>query len=120
MHDLTLAAQYADRMLLLDGGRVVADGPPADVLTEASIASHYGAAIEVVSTSGGRIAVIPRRQPTSTAREPRAPQALPCGRARLFLAAALVGLALPVVALGAAPAKVFFEDTVPSEAARPP
>jgi iron complex transport system ATP-binding protein len=60
MHDLTLAAQYADRMLLLDGGRVVADGSPVDVLTEATIAEHYGAAIDVVDV-GGRIAVIPRR-----------------------------------------------------------
>jgi len=60
MHDLTLAAQYADRMLLLDGGRVVADGTPVDVLTEARIAEHYGAAIDVVDV-GGRIAVIPRR-----------------------------------------------------------
>jgi iron complex transport system ATP-binding protein len=63
MHDLTLAAQYADRMLLLDGGRVVADGSPADVLTEALIASHYGATIEVVSV-GGRPVVVPRRDLT--------------------------------------------------------
>ncbi len=60
MHDLTLAAQYADRMLLLDVGRVVADGPPADVLTEAMIAERYGAAIDVVSV-GDRIAIVPRR-----------------------------------------------------------
>ena len=60
MHDLTLAAQYADRMLLLNGGRVVANGPPVDVLTEATIAQHYGAAIDVVDV-GGRIAVVPRR-----------------------------------------------------------
>jgi iron complex transport system ATP-binding protein len=60
MHDLTLAAQYADRMLLLDAGRVVADGPPADVLTETLIATHYGAAIDVVPV-GNRIAIIPRR-----------------------------------------------------------
>ena len=60
MHDLTLAAQYADRMLLLNGGRVVANGPPADVLTEATISQHYGAAIDVVDV-GGRIAVVPRR-----------------------------------------------------------
>ena len=60
MHDLTLAAQYADRMLLLDAGRVVADGPPADVLTEALIATHYGAAIDVISV-GGRPVVVPRR-----------------------------------------------------------
>jgi iron complex transport system ATP-binding protein len=60
MHDLTLAAQYADRMLLLDAGRVAADGSPADVLTEASIAQHYGAAIDVVPV-GDRLAVVPRR-----------------------------------------------------------
>ncbi len=33
---------------------------PVDVLTEATIAEHYGAAIDVVDV-GGRIAVIPRR-----------------------------------------------------------
>jgi iron complex transport system ATP-binding protein len=65
MHDLTLAAQYADRMVLLDGGRVAADGAPRDVLTEALIASHYGASIDVVPV-GDRIAVIPRRDRRQT------------------------------------------------------
>ena len=65
MHDLTLAAQYADRMLLLDAGRVVADGSPADVLTETAIAQHYGAAIDVVPV-GDRIAIVPRRSARPT------------------------------------------------------
>jgi iron complex transport system ATP-binding protein len=60
MHDLTLAAQYADRMVLLDGGRVAVDGVPRDVLTEETIARHYGASIDVVPVDG-RVAVIPRR-----------------------------------------------------------
>jgi iron complex transport system ATP-binding protein len=60
MHDLTLAAQYADRMVLLDSGRVVADGSPRDVLTEALIGRHYEAAIQVVDVDG-RIAVVPSR-----------------------------------------------------------
>jgi iron complex transport system ATP-binding protein len=60
MHDLTLAAQYADRMVLLDGGRLVADGPPADVLTESAIAQHYDASIHVIAVDG-RIAIVPRR-----------------------------------------------------------
>ena len=62
MHDLTLAAQYADRMLLLDAGRVALDGAPRDVLTEEAIARHYGAAIDVVPVDG-RLAVVPRRAP---------------------------------------------------------
>jgi iron complex transport system ATP-binding protein len=60
MHDLTLAAQYADRMVLLDSGRVVADGAPTEVLTAPVIARHYGAAIDVVPV-GDRIAIVPRR-----------------------------------------------------------
>jgi iron complex transport system ATP-binding protein len=60
MHDLTLAAQYADRMVLLDRGRVVADGSPRDVLTEALIRTHYEAAITVVDVDG-HIAVVPSR-----------------------------------------------------------
>ena len=60
MHDLTLAAQYADRMVLLDAGRIVADGPPADVLTQGLIAAHYAASIEVVDVAG-RIAIVPAR-----------------------------------------------------------
>ena len=60
MHDLTLAAQYADRMILLDQGRVVADGGPADVLTERLIAEHFDASIRVVDVQG-RIVVVPSR-----------------------------------------------------------
>jgi iron complex transport system ATP-binding protein len=60
MHDLTLAAQYADRMILLDRGRVAADGAPAEVLTEDRLAAHYDAAVRVLEVDG-RIAVLPRR-----------------------------------------------------------
>ena len=60
MHDLTLAALYADRVLLLAEGRVVADGPPAAVLTEAALAEHYGASVRV-TTVDDRVAVLPRR-----------------------------------------------------------
>jgi iron complex transport system ATP-binding protein len=42
LHDLALAYRWADRVLLLSEGRLVADGPPAQVLTEARIAEVYG------------------------------------------------------------------------------
>ncbi len=61
MHDLTLAAQYADRVLLLDEGRVVADGAPVEVLTEEALSEHYGARVRIV-TVDGRIAVLPARR----------------------------------------------------------
>ncbi len=42
VHDLNLAAQYADRVLLLAGGRRLAEGPPARVLRPALIARGFG------------------------------------------------------------------------------
>jgi iron complex transport system ATP-binding protein len=41
-HHLNLAARYADRMLLLDGGALRADGTPDAVLTEPLITSVFG------------------------------------------------------------------------------
>ena len=62
MHDLTLAAQYVDRMVLLRDGLIVADGTPAEVLTEAGITEHYAASIRVLEVDG-RVAVVPARRP---------------------------------------------------------
>ncbi|MEG3087522.1 ABC transporter ATP-binding protein [Sphingomonas sp. PB4P5] len=42
LHDLGLAARFCDRLLLLDAGRLVADGAPGDVLTDAALAQVYG------------------------------------------------------------------------------
>lgn len=61
LHDLTLAAQYADQLLLLDRGRVAAAGPPAEVLTTERLRAHYDARIEVLTTSGGNLVVTPVR-----------------------------------------------------------
>jgi iron complex transport system ATP-binding protein len=61
MHDLTLAAQYADRLLLLSKGRLVADGAPNEIVTEELISEHYGASVRVIADDGFAIAVIPMR-----------------------------------------------------------
>jgi iron complex transport system ATP-binding protein len=61
MHDLTLASEYADRLLLLSAGELVADGFAQDVLTEQAIADHYGAAVRVIADNGTAVAVIPAR-----------------------------------------------------------
>jgi iron complex transport system ATP-binding protein len=42
LHDLTMAARYCDRLVLVDAGTVVADGTPAAVLTPANLKSVYG------------------------------------------------------------------------------
>jgi iron complex transport system ATP-binding protein len=63
MHDLTHAGQYADRLLLLDGGREQASGTPSEVLTERLIARHFGASVRIVADAESGIAVVPLRPP---------------------------------------------------------
>lgn len=42
LHDLDAAADYADRMLVMDGGRIAADGPPAAVLDSSVMPQVFG------------------------------------------------------------------------------
>jgi iron complex transport system ATP-binding protein len=65
MHELTLATQYAGRLLLLSEGHLVADGAPAEIATDELISAHYGARVRVVVEDGTPIAVIPMREAKS-------------------------------------------------------
>jgi iron complex transport system ATP-binding protein len=57
MHDLSVAGEYADRLVLLAAGRVVAAGPPADVLTEELLHRHYRASVRVLPGEHGPLVV---------------------------------------------------------------
>jgi len=61
MHDLTLAAQFADRLVLLSDGKVAAAGPPAEVLEETRLTRHFGGRVQVLVTDDGELVVVPRR-----------------------------------------------------------
>jgi iron complex transport system ATP-binding protein len=61
MHDLTVAGQYADRLVLLDAGREAASGAPHEVLTEELVARHYGASVRIIADAETGVAVVPLR-----------------------------------------------------------
>jgi len=52
LHDLSLAARYCRRVLLLKDGAVIALGPPAEVLTPANLARAYGIRAHVGAYDG--------------------------------------------------------------------
>jgi iron complex transport system ATP-binding protein len=54
LHDLSLAGQYADALVLLASGRAVAAGPPKQVLTEPLLTRHFGARVRVQPGADGR------------------------------------------------------------------
>ncbi len=61
LHDLTLAAQFCDRLIMIADGRIVAEGSPRSVLTEGTIRDHYGASVRVLDDGRGGVVVIPVR-----------------------------------------------------------
>jgi iron complex transport system ATP-binding protein len=77
-HNLNLAARYADRLVLLDRGRIAAEGAPAEVLTRETVERVYGWPVEIAPHPGpgpdagapqvvplagsARAALLPRRE----------------------------------------------------------
>jgi len=59
-HDLTLAARFCDRLALLAEGRVLAAGPPAQVLDPQRLREAYGVEARVVPGPDGAPLVVPR------------------------------------------------------------
>ena len=52
VHDLTLAGQFADQLALMDRGRLVATGTPAEVLREEVLGEVYDASVRVIEDDG--------------------------------------------------------------------
>ena len=63
LHDLTLASQYADRVIVLSRGRAVMDGPAAQVIDAALIERVFDASVEVLPGRDGPV-VAPLRPPS--------------------------------------------------------
>ncbi|MBM2617950.1 ABC transporter ATP-binding protein [Actinoplanes sp. LDG1-06] len=57
MHDLSVAGEYADRMVLLAGGTVAAAGPARAVLTEENLAEHYRVRVRIIEGEHGPLVV---------------------------------------------------------------
>ena len=60
IHDLNLAARYADKILMLKGGRIFDVGDPFSVLTKENIQKVYGVEAEV-KEDDGRPYILPKR-----------------------------------------------------------
>jgi iron complex transport system ATP-binding protein len=57
LHDLALAARFADRMAVLSSGRMVTVGAPGAVLTRETLAEAFGVQAEIVEVGGVTVPV---------------------------------------------------------------
>ena len=57
MHDLTLASQYSDRIILMSKGQIAAEGKPEDVLDPTRLSELYGAQVKVLKVDGHLVVV---------------------------------------------------------------
>lgn len=62
LHDLTTAGQFAEQIVLIVDGQVVAEGSAGEVLTQDVIAAHYGARVRVIDDPDDGVIVIPVRR----------------------------------------------------------
>ncbi len=57
IHDLNLAARHADRMIALRDGRIIAAGPPAEVMTTDTLEAVFGVRLAMVPVPGSAVPV---------------------------------------------------------------
>lgn len=71
LHDLNLASLYAERVVLLRGGRLHAQGPPLEVITEPTVREVYGAHVHVgrYPTCHAPLVSLRRRVPAGVQKE---------------------------------------------------
>jgi len=62
IHDLNIAMQYADQLILIHDGRLVHQDAPENVLSVANIRRCYGLDVDLVARAGGRPVIAPRPQ----------------------------------------------------------
>ncbi|MDP1631523.1 MAG: ABC transporter ATP-binding protein [Caulobacter sp.] len=60
LHDLTLAARFCDRLVVMSHGRIAADGPPATALASAVLSAVFGLEGGLVDTPSGPVAAVRR------------------------------------------------------------
>ncbi len=65
LHDLSLAARFADRVIVMHQGRVVADGPPRQALPADILAQVFGVTGRWLGEEGEPVLALSRRQSTS-------------------------------------------------------
>ena len=68
LHELNLAARYADHLVVVDRGRIAAAGEPADVMTAETVGAAFGLDCVVDAGSGGRFAHDRADRPVSSRR----------------------------------------------------
>ena len=61
LHDLALAYRWCDRVVLIDGGRIVAEGAPETVLTPANLGAVFGIEVQIVETGDAKSLHVLRR-----------------------------------------------------------
>lgn len=66
LHDWNLALRVADRLVVLDAGRIAAAGAPDDVVSPSLFESVFGVRVELVDTPAGRMVLPVSRSPLAT------------------------------------------------------
>lgn len=49
LHDINLAARYCDRLVALHSGRVLAEGPPSEIMTATTLQNIYGVEMQIIA-----------------------------------------------------------------------